>query len=168
MVGNEFFDHLVRSLHFIAEVEWYGPFDTGDELSVAAGAPCEIFSECVDVAEGCRHEQELGVGHHEQWHLPRPPAVGFCVVMELVHHDLCDAAHFAVAQGKVCENLGGAADNRRVGVNGAVTRHHADTVCSEGIDEFEKLFTHERFDGCGVHGASTLGECNKVCAERDE
>ena len=99
-----------------------------------------------DVAERRRHQHELRARQQQQRHLPRPAAVGVAVEVELVHHDLVDVGVRALAQREVREDLGGAADDRRVGVDRRVARDHADVLGAEDVDEREELLAHERLD----------------------
>ena len=102
-----------------------------DHRGRPAGASREVGLESGDVAEGRRHEHELGVGQLEDRNLPGPSPVGIGVEMELVHHDLTDTGAGTVAQRDVGQDLGGAADDRRTGIDAGVAGHHADVVGAE-------------------------------------
>ena len=80
------------------------------------------------VAERRRHQQEARLRHREQRHLPGDAAVAVGVVVELVHHDVGDGGVGAFAQRDVGEHLGGAAEDRRVAVDGRVAGREADLV----------------------------------------
>ena len=120
----------------------------------AAGPLAELDLEPAGVAERRRHQHELGLGQREQRHLPRPAAVGVGVVVELVHHDLADVGPLAVAQRQVGEDLGRAADDRRVGVHRGVAGEHADVVGAQLVHEVEELLGHQRLDRRRVERAA--------------
>ena len=78
------------------------------------------------VAERRRHQQEARLRQREQRHLPGDAAVAVGVVVELVHHHVVDGGVGAFAQRDVGEDLGGAAEDRRVAVDGRVAGREAD------------------------------------------
>ena len=63
-----------------------------------------------------------------------------------------------VSQRDVGEDLGGAADDGRVVVDGGVAGDHADVFRAEHVAEGEEFFVGERFDWDGVIRAATLAE----------
>ncbi len=145
-------------------VERHRPGGGPDGGGGSPGAAGEVRLEVGDVAEGRRHEDQLRVGEGQERHLPRPPAFGVGVEVELVHHRLPDVRAVAAAQGQVGEDLGRAADDRRAGVHRRVARHHPDVLASERVAQVEELLAHEGLDGGRVEGAPTLGQRREVGA----
>ena len=88
--------------------------------------------------------------------------------MELVHDDETDVGRAALSQSEVREDLGGAADDRGVGVDRRVAGDHADVVGAELLAEREELLGDERLDGCRVEGDAVVGEGGEVGGRRDE
>ena len=74
----------------------------------------------------------------------------------------------AVAEGDVGEDFRGAADDRRVAVDGGIAGDHADVFRAEHVAEREELLVGERLDRDGVVGAAALAERFKLERERDE
>ena len=68
-------------------VQRNGAFGLIDQCGRSAGAFREVGAEEGDVAQRGRHQQELRVGQRDERGLPRPPAVWFAVVVELVEDD---------------------------------------------------------------------------------
>ena len=126
------------------------PLGVVDDRGLAAGAPGQVVGELGDVAEGGRHQQELRLRQLQQRHLPGPAAVGLGVEVELVHHHQPDVGAGALAQRDVGQHLGGAADDRGVGVHRRVAGEHADVVGAEHLAQREELLAHQRLDRGGV------------------
>src|SRR5690606_32506933 len=140
----------------------------GDQGGLAAGAAGQVRFEERGVAEGGGHAGELGSGEFEQGHLPGPAAVGFGVEVELVGDDRVAVEVGAFAEGEVGEDLGGAADQGRVGVDRGVGGEHAD-VGGGGVGApLEELLGDERFDGRGVEGGALVGQGVEVRGGGDE
>ncbi len=104
----------------------------------------------------------------EQRHLPRPAALRVAVVVELVDDGDVDGRFGTVAQRPVGEDLGGAADDRCVGVDGGVAGDHPDAIRAEVAAEGEELLADERLDRCGVDAALALRERREVGGGGDE
>ena len=169
LVGlQQLFDRLVDRRHGVGEVQRHRPLDPRDARDGPARPALEVFGDRRDVAERGRHEDELRARKEQQRHLPRPPAIGVAVVVELVHHDLVDRGIRALTQREVREDLGRAADDRRVGVDGRIPGHHADVLGAEDVDEGEELLADEGLDRRGVIGASTVREREGMGGDRDE
>jgi hypothetical protein len=114
LVGAEqLLDRLVQRRHRVREDQRHRPLGV---VTTAVGRPVRRVRslEPGDVAERRRHQHELRLRQLEQRHLPGPAAVGLGVEVELVHHDLADVGVGALAQRDVGQDLGGAADDRRV------------------------------------------------------
>ena len=165
---HELLEGVVERLHRPAEAQRHGTFGVVHDGGVAAGAPLEVLDEEGDVAQGGRHQQELGVEQLQQRHLPGPAAVVLGVEVELVHHHEADVGTPALAQRDVGQDLGGAADDRGVGVHRRVTGEHADVVGTEDLDEGEELLAHERLDGRGVEADLVLRQRCHVRADGDQ
>lgn len=70
--------------------------------------------------------------------------------MEFVHRHEAHIGMGAFAQSLIGEDFGGAADDRRVRVDVAVTGDHADIVAAEHFDQVEEFLRHQRLDRSGV------------------
>lgn len=88
--------------------------------------------------------------------------------MELVHDDVPHIQRVARPQRLVGEDLGRAADDRSVAIDGAVAGDHADVLGAEDVDQLEELLAHERLDRCRVVAAASLGERDRVGGDGDE
>ena len=88
--------------------------------------------------------------------------------MELVHDHVVHWGLRAVAEGDVGEDLGGAADDRRVAVDGGIAGDHADVFRAEHVAEREEFLVGERLDRDGVVGAAALAEGFELKGEGDE
>ena len=159
---------LVHGGLHVVEGERNGPLRVRHLAHRVARAALEVVGDGRDVAEGRTHEQEPRVGQLEQRHLPRPAPIGVGVVVEFVHDDKPRLDVRPVAQGLIREDLGRAADDGRIPVNAAVTRHHADVLGAEDVDEREELLAHEGLDGGGVVAALALREGDRVGGDGDE
>ena len=78
--------------------------------------------------------------------------------MELVHDHVVHRGFRTVAEGDVGEDLGGAADDGRVVVDGGVAGDHADVFRAEHVAEGEEFLVGERLDRDGVVRAAALAE----------
>ena len=159
---QQLLDAGVQGGRAVLEVQRHGPLDRGDDASVAPGAGGEVVTEERDVAERGRHQQELGVGELEERHLPGPAPLRVAVVVELVDDGDVDRGRRPVAQRPVGEDLGGAADDRRVGVDRRVAGDHPDAIGAELAAQGEELLADERLDRRGVDAALAFGERGEV------
>ena len=137
----------------VVVVQRHRALGVGDQRGRPAGAAGEVLAQERDVAERGRHQQELGLRQLEQRHLPGPAAVGVAVEVELVHHHEADVGVGALAQRDVGQHLGGAGDDRRVGVDRGVAGEHADVGRAEDAAEGEELLADQRLDRRGVVAA---------------
>ena len=124
--GEQLAKRLVQRLEAEGEDQRDRALGVLDDGGGPAGALGQVLLEPRDVAEGGRHEDELRLGQLDERDLPRPAPVGVGVVVELVHDDLADVGVGAVPQRDRGQDLGGAADDRRLGVDRGVAGHHAD------------------------------------------
>ena len=166
--GDQFLERVVQRLDGPAEAQRHRPLGIVDDRRVAPGARLQVVHEERHVAEGRRHQQELGVDELQQRHLPRPAAVVLRVEVELVHHHEPDVGRATLTQRDVGQHLGGAADDRRVGVDRRVAGQHADVVGAEDLDEGEELLADERLDRGGVEAHLVTGERRDVGADGDQ
>ena len=150
------------------EGERHGARRVEHEVDRPGGLALEHVRDGRDVAERGAHEQELHVGQGEQGDLPGPAAVAVAVEVELVHRHAADVGGLAPAQRVVREDLGGAADDGRLGVDHGVAGDHAHVVAAEHVAELEEFLAHEGLDGCGVVGAAVGAHGHEAQAERDQ
>ena len=129
--GEQLLERLVHRGQRPLVAQRHRPGGAGDHRGRPPGTPGQVVHEPGDVAERRGHQQELRLRQLEQRHLPGPAAVGLGVEVELVHHHLADVRVGALAQRDVGEHLGGAADDRRLGVDRGVAGQHADVVGAE-------------------------------------
>ncbi len=108
------------------------------------------------------------MGKGEQWDLPRAAAFAVGIVVELVKNDIVNAGAAALAQGHVGENLGGAAEDGGVVVDGAVTRGKADVIRPELTAKGQPLFVDQGLDRAGVNRTAALGEGLELERESDQ
>ena len=78
------------------------------------------------------------------------------------------SAPAALAQGDVGEHLGGAADDRRLRVDGGVAGQHPDVVGAEDRDQREELLRDQRLDRGGVERPLAAGQGREVRAGGDQ
>ena len=150
------------------EGQRHRPLGVRDQRGLAAVAPGHVGGELGDVAEGGRHQHELRLRQLDQRHLPGPAAVGLGVEVELVHHHEPDVGRRALAQRDVGQDLGGAADDRRVGVDRGVTGQHPDVLGTEDLAELEELLADQRLDRRRVVGDLVLGQRRRVGGHGDQ
>ena len=166
--GEQLAQRFVQRLEAEREDERDRALGVLDDRGRPAGPARQIVGEPRDVAQGGRHENELRLGQFDEGHLPGPAAVRVSVVVELVHDDLADVGLRAVAQRDRGQHLGGAADDRRLGVDRGVAGHHADILRSEDLAQREELLADQGLDGRGVVAALAVGERGEVRAGRDQ
>ncbi len=162
MGGEEFLERFVQRGGDVLVDQRHRALGRRHDRGRAAGPSRQVDLEALDVAEGRRHQDELGVRQFEQRHLPGPAAVGLGVEVELVHHHLTDVGGGSLAQRDVGEHLGGAADDRGAGVHRRVAGQHADLVGAEDVAQREELLRHQRLDRRGVEGALAVREGGEV------
>ena len=139
-----------------------------DHGSLASGAPGEVLRKTCHIPQSRGHDDELSLGQLNQRNLPCPATLWLGEEMELVHHHLTDFGVPALAQRQVCQDLGGAADDGGIRIDGGVSGDHSDIFSSEGITQGEEFLVHQGLDRGGVPGAAALRERREVGAERDQ
>ena len=168
VVADESAQSVRQRLCRVFVVEWDRPGRRGDHGGVASGRLRHGPSDVCGVTQGGGHEDELGLRHLEQRHLPGPPAGGVGDIVEFVHDDHSGVEHSAFAQRLVGQNLCRGADDGSICVDRGVAGDHSDVLRAEGVDEGEELLTHERLERGRVVGPDPSGEGLVEGEERDE
>ena len=88
--------------------------------------------------------------------------------MELIHSDQADIGMLAFAQRLIGQNLGGAADDRRVGVDMAVAGDHAYVLTSEHFDQIEEFLADQRLDRSRIVRTATGAQGREMHAQRHQ
>jgi hypothetical protein len=155
-VLEQLLERLVQRHRDVLEVQRHRPVDAGHDGALGVRALLQRGLEAGDVAERRAHQHELRVHQLDQRHLPGPAAVRLGVEVELVHDDQADVGVRALAQRLVGQDLRGAADDRRLAVDGGVAGHHPDVLGAELRAQREELLAHQRLDRRGVEAAPAL------------
>ena len=143
---DEVLNGFVERRFAVLEFQGYGPIGRGD---VGRRDPRETLDppgDRRDVAESRRHQQKPGVGQSDQRDLPRPAPVPVGIVVELVHDDGRRFEAFALPKGHVGQDLGGAADHRRVGIDRGVAGLHADVFRSQNLAQGKEFLAGQGLD----------------------
>ena len=140
----------------------------GDVRDIARGLTAQQIGNLRDVAQRGAHKQELRLRQREQRHLPCPAAVGIAEEVELVHGDAVDKGIRPLAQRLVRQDLLGAADDGRLGVDMDIARDHAHVVAAEQLHQIEELFADQRFNRRRVIRCLTKAHGHEVHAQRDQ
>ena len=166
--GEQLLDRLVHRCHrpLIAQRDRTG--DARDDRGLPLRTTTQVVDEPGHVAERRGHQQELRLRQLEQRHLPGPAAVGLGIEVELVHHHLADVGLGTLAQRDVGQHLGGAADDRRLGVDRGVTGQHPDVVGAEDVDQGEELLRDQGLDRRGVEGPLSPRQSGEMGASGDQ
>ena len=149
--------HVQRGLA-VLEVQGHRPLRRGHQGGVAPGPGGQVGPHPGGVAQGGRHEQELGPAQLQQRHLPGPAPVPVAVVVDLVHHHEVGAGGGPGPQGPVGQDFGRAGDHRGAAVDGGVAGDHAHPIGAEGRGQLEELLAHQRLDRRGVDGPPAPGQ----------
>ena len=88
--------------------------------------------------------------------------------MELVHGDAVDKGVRPFAQSLVRQDLLGAADNGRIGVDMDIARDHAHVVAAEQLHQVEELLADQRFDRRRVVRGLPEAHGHEVHAQRNQ
>ena len=139
-----------------------------DEGGRASGEVFEFLDEELGVADGGGHEEEAALRQSEERDLPSPTARVVRIVVKLVNDDVVHGGELAIAQGHVGEDLGGAANNGGLGIDGGVAGDEAHVLGAEGLAEGEELFVGEGLDGDGVVTGAAEAESAVVEGGGDE
>ena len=132
------------------------------QVTLTTGQRRHLLLETSRIAQGRAHQQELRLRKLQQGKLPRPAALRVGVEVELVHNDLAEVRILTLAQCNIGENLRGAADNRRLRVDGGVARNHAHVLGTKNINQVKELLRHQRLNGGGVVGSLTGCQARKM------
>ena len=165
---DELADRLVQGRERPVVGERHRALGVGDDRGAPTGPGGQPPRQLGDVAERGAHDDEPAVAQLGQPHLPGPAAVGVGDEVELVHDDQVDVGRRALAQRDVGQDLGGAADDRGLGVHRGVAGDHADQVGAEDLAEREELLVDEGLDGGGVVAAAAGGQRDEVRRRGDE
>ena len=152
-----------KLLHFgrnfggaVAKVERHRALRGTDGHGLAARVLGHVAFEKFCSANGSTHQEESRLRECQKRNLPSDTAFLVAVIMELVHHDVCDGERFAFAERHVRKNFGRAADDRGVAVDGCITGRKPDVFGAEFLAERHPLFVHERLDGAGVNATAVV------------
>ena len=156
-----------QAVHDVLKLEGHGAFRVVDEGHVAPGAFLPRALETRRVAQRRAHRDHLRGPQLQERHLPRPAALTIPIEVELVHDDHVRVQRRPLAQRLVRKDLGGAADNGRVGVERHIAGHHADVVRAEQGHEVKELLRHQGLERRRVVGAATVRHRREVRGERD-
>ena len=121
-----------------------------DDIDIRIRMGLEGFGNNGDVAKRRAHQQELRMRKRQQRNLPRPATLRVSVEVKLVHSHAADIGAFPLAQRLVRENLGRAAYDRSVRIDGHIARNHADVFPAQHIDKIEELLADKGLDRRGV------------------
>ena len=155
---------LERGVHELVG-EGDGARGVGQHVDSTAGVLLERGRDGRGVSQRGAHEEELRVGQGEQRDLPGPAAVGVRIEVELVHGDAAHVALLALAERLVGQDLGRAADDGRLGVDGGVAGDHADVLLAKELDEVKELLADQGLDGGGVVGAAVRADAHEGKAQ---
>ncbi len=128
-----------------------------DHLGVPAHG-VQPVAELLGVGHGGRQgHQGHRFGEVDDHFLPDGPAEPVGEVVDLVHHDVAEAAQRLGARIEhVAEHLGGHHDHRRLGVDAVVARQQAHLVGAVALDEVGVLLVRERLDRRRVEALAAL------------
>ena len=160
-------DRVGQAVHDVLELEGHGTFRVVDEGHVAPGAFLPRALETRRVAQRRAHRHHLRGPQLQERHLPRPAALTVPVEVELVHDDHVRVQRGPLAQRLICQDLGRAADDGRVGVERHVAGHHADVIRAEQGHQVKKLLRHQGLERCRVVGTAPVRHRREVRGERD-
>ena len=146
----------------VVEMQWNGTLGVSHQVTLTTGQRRHLLLETSRIAQGRAHQQELRLWKLQQGKLPRPAALRVRVEVELVHNDLAQVRILTLAQGNIGENFRGAADNRRLRINGGVAGNHAHVLGTKNINQVKELLRHQRLNGGGVVGALTGRQARKM------
>ena len=144
------------------------PLARGDGRRRPAGTPRELLLEERHVAERRRHQQEARLRQGQQRRLPGHAAVPVGVPVELVHHHVVHRRLLPLTERHVGQDLGRAAQQRGVAVDGGVAGGEPHVLGSELAAQGHPLLVDERLDGAGVDRAPPAGERREVQRERGQ
>ena len=160
-------DRVGQAVHNVLELEGHGAFRVVDEGHAAPGAFLPRALETRRVAQRRAHRDHLRGPQLQERHLPCPAALTVPVEVELVHDDHVRVQRGPLAQRLVREDLGRAADDGRVGVEGYVAGHHTDVIRAEQGHQIEKLLRHQGLEWRRVVGPTPVCHRREVRGQRD-
>ncbi len=162
---DQLVDRLLHGVHGVVEVQRDRAFGVRDGGGLPPGAFAQFTFEAGHIAQGGAHQQELGLGQLDQRHLPGPAALRVGVEVEFVHHHHAHIGARTLTQRNVGQDLGGAADDRRIRVHRRIPGEHPDVLGAEDLAQIEELLRNQRLDRRGVeadlvaaHGVEVGGD----------
>jgi len=155
---NEFGEGLGQRGHRPCEDQRHRTLGLRDDLGRTSGALGQLRRQVADIAQGGAHEHELGLRQFAGGDLPRPAAVGVGDEVVLVGHHHLYVGLVALAQRDIGQDLGGAADDRRIRIHRGVAGDHADQIGAEIVHPAEELLADKGLDGRCVVDATAIGQ----------
>ena len=159
---------LGQGRHRPLEDQRYRTRRSRQHLGRASGALGEQLDQTGHITQGGAHDHELRLGQLAGRHLPGPAAIGVGDEVVFVGHHHLEVGAGTLAQRDVGQDLGRAADDRRVRVHRGVPGDHADQVGAEVIHPGEELLADQRLDRGGVVDPAAGGQCRHVCGGGDQ
>ena len=159
---HELLHRLLNRGGGVVEMQRNGTLRMRHQVTLTTGQRRHLLLEASRIAQGRAHQQELRLRKLQQGKLPRPATLRVGVEMELIHNDLAEVRILTLAQGNIGENFRGAADNRRLRINGGVAGNHAHVLGTKNIDQVKELLRHQRLNGGGVVGTLTGRQARKM------
>ena len=152
----------------VGVLQRHRPLARRDGRRLPAGAPGQLLLEERHVAQRRRHQQETRLRQGQQRRLPGHAAVPVGVPVEFVHHHVVHRGLLPLAQRHVGQDLGRAAQQRGIAVDGGVAGGQAHVVGPELAAQRHPLLVDQRLDGAGVDRAPPAGERREVQGERGQ
>ena len=162
VLRDELLHHLRQRDLGIGVLEGHRPFDGLHGRRRPAVEAGERLREERHVAQGGGHQEEACPAEGEERRLPCDAPFPVGVPVELVHHHVVHRRGLAVAQRDVGQDLGGAAQDGCVAVDGGVSGGEADVLRPQLAAEGHPLLVDQRLDRAGVDGAAAVGEGGEV------
>ena len=159
-IGQQGFEGFRQGHLRIGMLQGHGAVRGDDRGRRTPGESREFLRKERRVPQRGGHQEEARLRQREQRHLPRPAALAVRVVVELVHHNVADTGARTLAQGDVCEDFRGAAQDGRIVVHRGVAGAQADVVRTELAAERHELLIHQRLDRTGVN--RTAAPCESL------
>ena len=151
----------------VAKVQGHRTLRRADGHGLAACVLCHVVLEKFRSANGGAHQEKSRLRECQKRNLPSDTAFLVAVIMELVHHDVCDGERFAFAERHVRKNFSRAADDGGVAVDGGIACRKPDVLGAKFLTERHPLLVHERLDGASVNATAVVHKTIEVQRKRD-
>ena len=151
----------------VAKVERHRALRGADSYGLAACVLGHVALEKFRSANGGAHQEKSRLRERQKRNLPSDTAFLVAVIMELVHHDVCDGERFAFAERHVRKNFGRAADDGGVAVDGCIASRKPDVLGTEFLTERHPFFVHQSLDGAGVNASAPVHKTVEMQSKRD-